>query len=254
MGDAVAEVGGVDDGDAMGRAFHDEAENEKDLEQINVDENGRFIETDDGRQPRGEKKRKATQLERLGEALVKLKPGQLARVPLPDDLRAAVVEAQRIWAIKAFGGYRRQVQLIGKIMRTVDAVPINDALEALSKEGTMASLAFQKAEHWRTRLLADGDAAIAGLVADEQGKGVDRTALRQLVRAAQHEVEKQKTTADTPSTNQKKLFRLLRELFEPPLSASSSSSPSSSSSSSPSLGDGPALASDDDTHESPDHE
>jgi ribosome-associated protein len=209
----------------MARPFHDEEDHAEALDRENVVENGRFVEAPAEREPRGEKKRKAIQLEKLGEALVKLKPGQLVRVPLPDDLRAAVVECQRIRDKRAFGGYRRQVQLIGKIMRTVDAVPIAAALDDLLREGTLASAAFQQAEQWRKRLIEDGDDAIARLVADRvtAGVDVDRTALRQLARAAVVEHDKQQRAAaghETPSTNQKKLFRLLRGLFEPAALAS----------------------------------
>lgn len=205
----------------MARGFADEEENTKKLDALNVDENGRFMEEPAERDPRGEKKRRATQLERLGESLIKLKPGQLVRVPMPDDLRAAVLEAQRILIKGAFGGYRRQVQLIGKIMRTVDAVPVLAALEDLLTEGTMSSVAFQRAEQWREKLIKDGDDALALLVAEHTQ--VDRTALRQLVRAAHKEREANQTMLLAPkadgqtaqTTNQKKLFRLLRLLFEP---------------------------------------
>jgi ribosome-associated protein len=189
----------------------------------NLAENSeRFADEGPGRPIRGPAKRKALQLERLGEALVKLKPGQLARVPLPDDLLAAVKEAQRIWDKKAFGGYRRQIQFVGRIMRTVDAEPIAEALEQLKQEGTMASLAFQRAEHWRTRLLDEGDAAIDALCG-EHGDTVERTTLRQCVRAAQQERARQATSPQTPSTQQKKLFRLLREVFEPAIGATPAS-------------------------------
>jgi ribosome-associated protein len=209
----------------MVRPFHDEAEHEKALDGINVDENARFADAPDVREAKGEKKRRALQLERLGESLVGLSPGQLVRVPLPDDLRAAVVEAQRILAKRAFGGYRRQVQLIGKIMRTVDAVPIAAALEALKLEGTLASAAFQQAEAWRTRFL-EASAADVDKVLDEllhelsrgeatSADSVDRTALRQLARAAQKERAAQQNNQQKPSTSQKKLFRLLRASFEP---------------------------------------
>ncbi len=209
----------------MARPFHDEAEHEEALDEINVDENARFADDGPAREAKGEKKRRALQLERLGESLIRLKPGQLERVPLPDDLRAAVVEAQRILAKKAFGGYRRQVQLIGKIMRTVDAEPIARALAALDVEGTLASEAFQRAERWRTRLLDDtgraADGALDALAGELAASGrstaasFDRTALRQLVRAAQKERATQQTNAQKPSTAQKKLFRVLRDLFEP---------------------------------------
>ena len=205
----------------MARPFHDEAEHEEALDEINVDENARFADEGPEREAKGERKRRALQLERLGESLIRLKPGHLVRVPLPDDLRAAVVEAQRILAKKAFGGYRRQVQLVGKIMRTVDAEPIAKALDALKLEGTLASEAFQRAERWRTRLLDESgkavDDAIAGLAVElaEHASRLDRTALRQIVRAAQKERAAQQTNAQKPSTSQKKLFRLLRDLFEP---------------------------------------
>lgn len=204
----------------MARPFHDEAEHESALDEINVDENARFADEGPEREAKGEKKRRALQLERLGESLIRLKPGHLVRVPMPDDLRAAVVEAQRILAKKAFGGYRRQVQLVGKIMRTVDAEPIAKALDALKLEGTLASEAFQRAERWRTRLLDENgrgvDDAIAELATEvKDGTRLDRTALRQIVRAAQKERAAQQTNTQKPSTAQKKLFRLLRDLFEP---------------------------------------
>lgn len=199
----------------MVRPIHDDVDSEAKLDRINVDENGRFMEAETEREPRGEKKKRAIQLEKLGEALIALKPGQLVRVPMPDDLRVAVVDAQRLRIIagRAMHGYRRQVQLIGKIMRTVDALPIAAALESILSEGTLASPAFQQAEQWRTRLLAEGDAALEPLLSEQPG--FDRTALRQLVRAAQAERKKQATHPQTPSTNQKKLFRMLREVLEP---------------------------------------
>jgi ribosome-associated protein len=204
------------------RAPQSDAAAEAEYDEKNLDENERFAVDEGGRTPRGEKKKRAIQLERLGEALIKLKPHQLARIPMPDDLAAAVAEAQRIWAKKAFGGYRRQVQFIGKIMRMVDAEPIFAALETLSAEGTLASADFQRAERWRTRLLDEGDAAVDGICGELPD--IDRTALRQLVRAAQREREKQATSPQTPSTNQKKLFRLLRERFEARTAAPSMSS------------------------------
>jgi ribosomal 50S subunit-associated protein YjgA (DUF615 family) len=61
--------------------------------------------------------------------------------------------------------------------------------------------------------LEEGDAAIDALCAEQAA--VDRTALRQLVRAAQKERAQQLTSPQTPSTNQRKVFRMLRTLFDP---------------------------------------
>lgn len=197
------------------RPSDDDADAALDVHNLEVNTE-RFGDEGPGRPIRGPAKRAAIQLERLGEALVKLKPGQLARVAMPNDLLVAVKEAQRIWDKKAFGGYRRQIQFVGRIMRTVDAEPIARALEALALEGTMASEAHQRAERWRTRLLEEGDAGIDALC-QEHGATVDRTSLRQILRAAQQERIRQATSPQTPSSNQKKLFRQLREIFEPGL-------------------------------------
>ncbi|HEY1097583.1 MAG TPA: DUF615 domain-containing protein, partial [Myxococcota bacterium] len=67
----------------------------------------------------------------------------------------------------------------------------------------------------------DGTDADIDVVCNEQPK-LDRTQLRQTVRAAQKERAERLLNRDKPSTNQKKVFRLLREVFDP-LSATNSS-------------------------------
>ncbi len=66
---------------------------------------------------KSQRKREATALQDLGEHLVKLTPAQLRRVPLPEDLLAAVRTAR---AIPQRGARKRQLQLIGKLMRRLD--------------------------------------------------------------------------------------------------------------------------------------
>jgi len=68
---------------------------------------------------KSQRKRDATALQDLGEQLVKLTPTQLSRVPLPDELRAAVRLAR---SITQRGGHKRQLQYIGKLMRQLDEV------------------------------------------------------------------------------------------------------------------------------------
>lgn len=167
--------------------------------------NSAWLEEEAPRETRGEKKRKATQLERLGESLVDLPPSKFARVPMPDDLRVAVTEARRIKSSR--GGYRRQVQFIGKIMRNLDAQPIADALEAMDGEDAPSAKTFRAAEVWRERLIAEGDKALEELV--KESPAADRTSLRQLLRAAQ----KEKTSAKPPHAT-RALFRELKALFD----------------------------------------
>jgi ribosome-associated protein len=172
------------------------------LDAINVIKNREYLVEEDDRPTRTAAKNAASQLERLGEQLVKLLPSQLARVELPDDLREAVVEAQRILVKNARGGYRRQVQFIGKIMRHVDAKPILAALEGLKDEGTRSDALVRQAELWRARLLDEGDVALEALV--KERPTLDRTALRQLMRSAQAE-----RAAGKPGRQQRELFRML---------------------------------------------
>src|SRR4051794_1117713 len=153
------------------------ASRKKSEETIAIDEvqqNAAWLDEEPAKETRGEKKRKALQLERLGESLVKLPPAKFARVPMPDDLRAAVTEARRITHTR--GGYRRQVQFIGRIMRTLDAQPIADALESMKNEDAPSAAAFKKAERWRDRLMEEGDPALEALVVE--APAADRTKLR----------------------------------------------------------------------------
>ena len=78
---------------------------------------------------KSQRKREATALQDLGEQLVKLTPTQLRRVPLPEELLAAIRTAQ---AIPQRGAHKRQLQLIGKLMRQLDdPEPIRTALATL---------------------------------------------------------------------------------------------------------------------------
>lgn len=63
------------------------------------------------------RKNASTELQKLGEALLALRAGAFATLPLPDLLREAIVEAKRL---KSFGAKRRQLQYIGKLMRRLD--------------------------------------------------------------------------------------------------------------------------------------
>ncbi len=78
---------------------------------------------------KSQRKREATALQNLGEQLVKLTLAQLSRVPLPDELLAAVRMAQ---AISQRGGRKRQLQYIGKLMRRLDAAETEAIRAALA--------------------------------------------------------------------------------------------------------------------------
>jgi ribosome-associated protein len=104
------------------------------------------------------RKRESHALQDLGEALVVLPAEQLARIDLPEKLRAAVTEARNITKHEA---RRRQMQYIGKLMRAIDAEPIRAQVEAIHAPSERATALFHLAERWRRELLANDD-ALAG--------------------------------------------------------------------------------------------
>ena len=76
---------------------------------------------------RSAKKRQSTALQKLGEQLTQLDASARAALPLSADL----AEALRLYdRIRDKEGRRRQLQYIGRLMREIDAGPIEEALAA----------------------------------------------------------------------------------------------------------------------------
>ncbi len=103
------------------------------------------------------RKRQSHELQDLGEALIELPQEELDALPLPEVLRDAVLLARRI---TAHGGLARQKQLIGKLMRKIDAEPIRLALEVRRDRDRTSVRLFQLIERWRSRLIAESDVAL----------------------------------------------------------------------------------------------
>ncbi len=91
-------------------------------------------------------------LQDLGEALVALDPRRLKELDLPERLVDAVVQAR---GIRAHEGRRRQIQYIGKLMRTIDPAPVQAALENWAKGPKEENARFAVVERWRDRLLVE---------------------------------------------------------------------------------------------------
>ena len=73
-------------------------------------------------------KKEMAALQKLGESLIALSTQQLAKVPLSNKLREAVIEAK---LITSRGAAQRQRQYIGRLMRHEDAQAIAQAVAAL---------------------------------------------------------------------------------------------------------------------------
>jgi ribosome-associated protein len=130
-----------------------------------------------------QRKKAVHELQDMGEALVELSDERLAQVEMPDFLRDAVVDAR---GITAHGARKRQFQYIGKLMRKVDAGPIRAKLDAWLAQSRGPTLAHQRAEAWRNRLL-DEDGALADLL--REYPRADATYLQKLMDATARERE-----------------------------------------------------------------
>ena len=156
---------------------------------------------DEEKPSKTQRKREMHELQELGARLVVLNPAQLAEVGLPDDLREAIEFAQRTTKHEA---RRRQMQYIGKLMRSVDPAPIREKLkiwDGISAEHTARQ---HRVERWRDRLIED-ESAVEELV--RAHPGIDARHLRALARKARAE------RADgSPPRAYRELFRALREI------------------------------------------
>ncbi|EHL84137.1 UPF0307 protein yjgA [Citrobacter portucalensis] len=130
---------------------------------------------------KSEIKRDAEELKHLGVELVKLGKNALDKIPLDADLRAAIELAQRI----KMEGRRRQLQLIGKMLRQRDVDPIRQALDKLKNRHNQQVVVFHKLEQLRDRMVDGSDEAIEEVM--NLWPDADRQQLRSLVRNARKE-------------------------------------------------------------------
>lgn len=168
---------------------------------------GRDPETGEFYSPsRSQQREDALEVRSLAEQLVALTPAKLAKLPIPEDLMPHIVETQRITSHIA---HKRQLQYLAKQMRREDDAvleAIRDALEAGGDAARRESALLHRAEHWRDRLVGEGDAALTELL--EEYPQADRQKLRQLVRNAAEERAKNK-----PPHAYREIFRELREVL-----------------------------------------
>lgn len=149
---------------------------------------------------KSQKKRDADALQDLGVKLIELSQTKLDSLPLPAQLRQAIIDAR---AIKSHGAKRRQHQLIGKLMRASETEPIIEAYQAIISEENAKTADFHDLEHWRDRLINEGNGALTAFV--DQYQPADLQQLRQLIKKAVDDKAHEKNTGASRA-----LFRFLR--------------------------------------------
>ena len=154
---------------------------------------------DTEKKSRSQIKREMKALQKLGERLVGLSPGQLKQIPLEPELTEAVNLARKL---KKREAKRRQLQYIGHLMRRVNPEPIRSAFERLDRGQRLDTLIFIETEKWRDRLLTGDETLIRTLT--EQFEDLDTQRINRLIQNARAEKE-----AGRPPRAARTLFRYL---------------------------------------------
>jgi ribosome-associated protein len=160
-------------------------------------------ESGEDRPSKTQRKKDMHALQSLGEKLVALNPDRLAQVDMPEELRDAVAEAQRI---RSHEGRRRQMQYIGRLMREVDPEPIREKLAGWEGQSREYNAREHEIGAWRDRLIED-DGAFTEL--STRWPRADLQRLRALVRSARAD-----KTAGRAPRHYRDLFRALRDMYD----------------------------------------
>lgn len=156
----------------------------------------------DQRPSKTQRKREMSELQSLGAELAALAPERRARIELPEALRDAIDHLGRIASREA---RRRQMQYIGRLMRTVDAEAIRAALGRATGQSKEAVALMHRCERWRDRLL-DDDTALTEFLGEHPHADAQR--LRSAIRAARRE-----RNAGEPPRHARALYRGLHDIL-----------------------------------------
>ena len=149
-----------------------------------------------------QRKIESEEKQKVGQVLVGLSEAHLATIPMDDELTEAVSVARKI--NKKKDGYRRQLQFIGKLLRSRDMHPINLALDKIQSKHAENNAHFHKLEKLRDAVANKGDQAIQMLL--DEYPHLERQTLRQYYRQIQKEKSK-----SLPPKAFRALFQYLKE-------------------------------------------
>jgi ribosome-associated protein len=161
----------------------------------------------DDRPSKTQLKQRSHELQTLGLEVAELSTERLANTPMPEALRDAILEYRRT---KTHEGRRRQLQYVGKLMRTADEEVLREAVASAKIGSARDTLALHEAERWRAELMA-GDEAITRWMQDHPD--TDSQQLRSLVRAARRDSAGLAAEARQPKS-QRELFQFIKPMLQ----------------------------------------
>jgi ribosome-associated protein len=156
------------------------------------------------RPSKSEAKRQSLEVQKLGEELVNEARDRVKRVPMPEDVRDAILMCQ---TITNHEGRRRQMQFVGKMMRKLDdeeVAAIQRTIDSWKGASKAETAALHALERRREKLLAD-DKELTKLL--EAHPELDVQQLRTLIRNARKEQLENK-----PPKAYREIFQILKEI------------------------------------------
>jgi ribosome-associated protein len=166
------------------------------------------------RPSKSELKRQSNELQKLGEQLIEAPRDRVKRVEMPDEVKDAILVCQ---TITNHEGRRRQLQYVGKMMRTLDEAEvavIQRTIESWKGASKAETASLHALERRRDKLLAD-DKALTQLL--EEHPELDVQQLRTLIRNARKEQAENK-----PPKAYREIFQILKDLGKKPKTAADS--------------------------------
>ena len=160
------------------------------------------------RPSKSELKRQSDALQKLGEQLIEAPRDRVKRVPMPDEVKDAILMCQ---TITNHEGRRRQLQFVGKKMRSLteeEVAVIQRTIDSWKGASKSETAALHALERRREKLLAD-DKALTQLLAEHPE--LDGQQLRTLIRNARKEQSENK-----PPKAYREIFQILKDLAKPP--------------------------------------
>ncbi len=133
-------------------------------------------------------KKEMHQLQDFAQSLVEMSKHQRSLIPLSDDLKDAMVVADKIR--NKHEALRRHIRHIAKILLETDLAPIHQAIDVMANKHQQSTAKFERLENLREQLVEQGNDAVEALLLEFEQ--MDRQKLKQLVRNAAKEKKAEK--------------------------------------------------------------
>ena len=159
-------------------------------------------ELDEDLKSKSEIKREMHRLQDFGQKLVEMSKHQRSRLPLTEDLKYAMIVADKIK--NKHEALRRHIRHIAKILVETDMEPIHHALDVMANKHQQETAKHVRLEKMRDDIIEHGSEVVEKLLTEFQG--LERQKLRQLARHAAKEKKAEKS-----EKYKKELFAYLKE-------------------------------------------